>query len=97
MTARVDVCAIDIEDDWDDIMSVIEEATYSRIPVYEGSIDNIIGVLYLNHFLKAMTDNGRADIRKLLMKPLLCLQDHEAACGAQSAAQGEAAPRHSLR
>ena len=69
MTARVDVCAIDIEDDWDDIMSVIEEATYSRIPVYEGSIDNIIGVLYLNHFLKAMTDNGRADIRKLLMKP----------------------------
>ena len=69
MTARVDVCAIDIEDDWDDIMSVIEEATYSRIPVYEGSIDNIIGVLYLNHFLKAMADNGRADIRKLLMKP----------------------------
>ena len=69
MTARVDVCAIDIEDDWDDIMSVIEEATYSRIPVYEGSIDNIIGVLYLNHFLKAMADSGRADIRKLLMKP----------------------------
>ena len=67
MTARVDVCAIDIEDDWEDILSVIEEAPYSRLPVYEGSVDNIIGVLYLNHFLKALSDGDRVDIRKLLM------------------------------
>ena len=67
MTARVDVCAIDIDDDWDDILSVIEDAPYSRLPVYEGSIDRIIGVLYLNHFLKSMADNGHVDIRKLLM------------------------------
>ncbi len=69
MTARVDVQAIDIDDDWDDILSMIEEAPFSRLPVYEDSIDNIIGVLYLNHFLKAMTDDGRTDIRKLLMPP----------------------------
>ena len=69
MTARVDVCAIDIEDDWEEILSLVEEAPYSRLPVYEGSIDNIIGVLYLNHFLKAMNDDGRADIRSLLMPP----------------------------
>ena len=69
MTARVDVQAIDIDDDWGDILAIIEEAPFSRLPVYEDSIDNIIGVLYLNHFLKAMTDDGRADIRKLLMPP----------------------------
>ena len=69
MTARVDVVAIDIDDDWDEIFAVIEDAPYSRLPVYEGSIDNVIGVLYLNHFLKAMTDDGRADIRALLMPP----------------------------
>ena len=69
MTARVDMVAIDIDDDWEDILAVIEEAPYSRLPVYEGSIDNIIGVLYLNHFLKAMTDDGHADIRSLLMPP----------------------------
>ena len=57
MTARVDVQAIDIDDDWDDILAMIEEAPFSRLPVYEDSIDNIIGVLYLNHFLKAMTDD----------------------------------------
>ena len=69
MTARVDVCAVDIDDDWDDILAVIEEAPYSRLPVYEDSIDNIIGVLYLNHFLKALSDGDRVDIRKLLMPP----------------------------
>ena len=69
MTARVDVQAIDIEDDWDDILAIIEDAPFTRLPVYEGSIDNVIGILYLNHFLKAMADDGRVDIRKLLMPP----------------------------
>ena len=69
MTARVDVYAIDIEDDWDEILRLVEESPYSRLPVYEGSIDNIIGVLYLNHFLKAMTEDGHTDIRSLLMPP----------------------------
>ena len=58
MTARVDVQAIDIEDDWDDILAIIEDAPYTRLPVYEGSIDNIIGILYLNHFLKAMATSA---------------------------------------
>ena len=69
MTARVDVTAVDIEDDFSDIIRQIEEAPFSRLPVYEGSIDNIIGVLYLNRFLKAMTDGGEVDVRSLLMKP----------------------------
>ncbi len=69
MTARVDVQALDIDDDWEDILSLIEEAPFSRLPVYEGSIDNIIGVLYLNRFLKALTDGERVDIRKYLMPP----------------------------
>ncbi len=69
MTARVDVAAIDIEDSPEDIFAQIEEANYSRLPVYEGSIDNIIGVLYLNRFLKAIAEGGEADIRSQLMPP----------------------------
>lgn len=69
MTARVDVVAIDIDDDWEDILSLIENAPYSRIPVYEDSIDNIIGVLYLNRFLKALTDGEPVNIRALLIPP----------------------------
>ena len=69
MTARVDVVALDIDDDWEEILNVIEQAPYSRLPVYEDSVDNIIGVLYLNHFLKALTADGQVDIRSLLMPP----------------------------
>jgi CBS domain containing-hemolysin-like protein len=69
MTARVDMEAIDIDDDWEDILRTISSSHYSRIPVYEDSIDNIIGILYLNHFFKALLDNERVDLRALLMKP----------------------------
>ena len=70
MTARVDVVAIDIDDDWEDILETIANTTHSRLPVYEDSIDNVIGFLYLNHFLKAMTESEKPDIRSLLMEPL---------------------------
>ena len=69
MTARVDVEAIDIEDGWDEIVAAVERSSFSRLPVYEGSVDNIIGVLYLNRFLKALTDGEEVDIRSLLMPP----------------------------
>ena len=69
MTARVDVVALDIDDDLSKQIAVIDEAQYSRIPVYEDSVDNIIGVLYVNHFLKALTDEEKPDIRSLLMEP----------------------------
>lgn len=68
MTARVDVEAIDIESDWDRILWQVENSSHSRLPVYEGSIDHVIGVLVLNRFLKAMTD-GERDIRAMLLEP----------------------------
>lgn len=69
MTARVDVLAIDIEDSWDEILETIAKSHYTRIPVYEGSIDHIIGVLHMNRFLKAMVDSEEVDIRALVMEP----------------------------
>ncbi|MBQ8264939.1 MAG: HlyC/CorC family transporter [Oscillospiraceae bacterium] len=69
MTARVDMEAIDIEDDPEEIYAYLAETDWSRIPVYEGSIDNIIGVLRLNRYLKALMDEPRPDIRSLLIKP----------------------------
>lgn len=70
MTARVDVYAIDIDDDWENILELVENSPYSRIPVYEGNIDNVIGILYMNHFLKALADDSHADMRGLLMQPV---------------------------
>lgn len=69
MTARVDMVAIDIDDDWDEILRVIDESTYSRLPVYSDSVDNIIGFLYLNRFFKAMMDGRPEDLRAQLIPP----------------------------
>jgi len=67
ITPRVDMVAIDIEDSREEIMEVIESSVYSRLPVYEDSIDNIIGVLHLNQFLKAMAAGEEFDIRSKLL------------------------------
>ena len=67
MTARVDITAIDIDDPWDEILQLIETSPFSRIPVYEDSIDHVIGILSLNRVLKAMIDRDKVEIRKLLM------------------------------
>ncbi len=69
MTARVDMHAIDIEDDLENIVAMAIESPHSRMPVYEGSIDNIIGVVHLNHLLKALSENDTPDIRALMMEP----------------------------
>lgn len=67
MTARVDIVAIDIDDPWEEILHVIDASPYSRIPVYEDSIDHVIGILSLNRFLKAMIDGEKVEIRSLLL------------------------------
>jgi len=69
MTARVDMTAIDIDDDWDEILRIVNEASYSRLPVYEGDTDNIIGVLHLNALFRAMLDGAPVDLRPLLSEP----------------------------
>lgn len=71
MTARVNVEGLDIDDSWEEQLATIENSMYSRLPVYKDSLDNVIGVLYLNHFFKALIDtpDEKVDIRSLLMKP----------------------------
>ena len=69
ITARVDVAAVDVDDPPEEILAYVREQRHSRLPVYEGSIDNIIGVLYLNHYFMALLDDPDADLRKLLMEP----------------------------
>ncbi|MBR1496075.1 MAG: HlyC/CorC family transporter [Oscillospiraceae bacterium] len=69
MTSRVDMDAIDIGDSWEEIYEALCASTHSRLPVYEDSIDNIIGVLHLNRVFKAMLNRRRPNLRRMLMKP----------------------------
>ena len=68
MTARMDLAAIDVEDSPEEIFALIDSCGHSRLPVYEDGIDNIIGILHVNHYLKAVTGGEKnVDIRSLLM------------------------------
>lgn len=70
MTPRIDMTALDIDDDPQRINVTLSDTTqFSRLPVYEDSIDNIIGILSLTRYLKATMDDGEVDIRSLLLKP----------------------------
>ena len=78
LTPRVDIAAIDIDDDPDEILAFIKGQTHSRIPVYEGSIDNIIGVLQMRKFLKTYLQTGRIpDIRETMDKVYYAHQSTE--------------------
>ena len=69
MTARVDMEAIDIDADWEETYAFLTASGHSRIPVYENSVDNIIGVLHMNRFFKALLDTPRPELRRMLMPP----------------------------
>lgn len=69
MTPRIDLVSIDLDDDTDEITDIIEHSTYSRLPVYQDSIDDIVGVLHLNQYYKEAVDGKPLDIRSMLLEP----------------------------
>ena len=70
MTPRIDMTAIDIDDEEEKLLATLSDAAqFSRLPVYEDSIDNIIGVLSLTRYYKATLDEEKPDIRSLMLRP----------------------------
>ena len=67
LTLRMDMVALDIRSSHEQILDCIKTTTHSRLPVYEGSIDHIIGLLQIRKYIKAYLREGKAlDIRPLL-------------------------------
>jgi putative hemolysin len=71
MTPRTNVHAIDIDNDLEDIMNQIIQSTYSRIPIYQDSIDNILGIIHIKDVLIQANQKGFENIRikDLLREP----------------------------
>ena len=78
MTPRVDMFAIDIEDDMEEIIKDGEIFKHSRIPVYEETIDNIIGILPIKSLLKSYLRGGEIDMKSLIYEPLFVPRNHQA-------------------
>ena len=75
LTSRVDIAAIDASMPQEDILAFIKNVHHSRIPVYEGSIDNIIGILQIRRYLKHYIRRGRdVRVRDLIDEPFFVHQ-----------------------
>lgn len=51
MVPRNEVVGLDLDDDWDDIITELTRSSYTRLPVFQGSIDNVKGFLHLRKTL----------------------------------------------
>lgn len=68
MTYRTDIYAIEINENLYEILDEIDEFKYSRIPVYEDTIDNIRGILFLKDILKLVSMNKKIKISDIMRK-----------------------------
>ena len=70
LTARVDMETIDVDDPLDEVLAQVKASRHSRIPVYQDSVDNIIGVLQIRRFMREYLRNReKTDLRSLLDEP----------------------------
>ncbi|MCH8088679.1 MAG: HlyC/CorC family transporter [Chloroflexi bacterium] len=70
MVPRIDVVALDVNTSLSDVVRTIIERGFSRIPIYEDTIDNIVGVLYAKDILRFWGQpDDKLDIRKIARTP----------------------------
>jgi CBS domain containing-hemolysin-like protein len=66
LTPRVDMVAIDVDDDIEKNKEIIFSERYSRIPVYKDNVDNIIGLLHTRDYLEALIDGREIDLLSMI-------------------------------
>ena len=70
MVPRQNIASIDIEDSVEEIINKIMDGGYSRLPVYDGSIDNVIGIFYakeiIREYIRRKGDISQEDLKGLM-------------------------------
>lgn len=71
MTHRVDMAAADVDDSADEVLNLAQEGGYSRIPVYQGSPDEVVGVIYIKDLLPLVRSGAREiQLKDYMREPL---------------------------
>lgn len=70
MTPRTDVVYLNVNSTPEEIFNVFTEEGYSRIPVYEEDIDNILGILHVKDLIKLYVSKEDKELREILRKPM---------------------------
>lgn len=68
MVPRIDVDFISIETPEEELLKRVTESGHSRFPVYSGSIDNVVGVLYVKDLIKAFANRQSFDLERIIRK-----------------------------
>jgi Mg2+/Co2+ transporter CorB len=71
MVPRREIEGVDLDQDWNDIMSQLATSHYTRLPLYRGSLDNIVGIVHLRKVLHLMRNDNfsREELMKILVEP----------------------------
>ncbi|RXT03609.1 hemolysin family protein [Ammoniphilus sp. CFH 90114] len=70
LTPRIDMISIEVNHPIEEIKQVFLEERFSRIPVYEEHIDNVIGILSEREFFAELVQHKEVKVRDLLRKPM---------------------------
>lgn len=78
MTPRTDIVAVSVDTSIDEILDIIIEESFSRIPVYEDSTDNIIGILYIKDLFALIRKNAEWKISlKDIVRPVYFVPEYK--------------------
>ena len=69
MVPRIDVLFVSTKDTYQEISKSFMESNFSRLPVYEDTTDNVIGVLFLKDFFAYTGDEDKFDVKRLIRQP----------------------------
>ncbi len=70
ITHRKDVVALDVDDSIAENLKVINASRYSRLPVYKGTIDNIVGIVNINYYYKQYAINHETHVSDIMRDPV---------------------------
>ena len=57
LTPRIDVIGLEISDSLEKVLEIINESQFSRYPVYDRTIDHVVGVIYVKHLLRELVEH----------------------------------------
>jgi len=74
MIPRIDMTLADVNSSYDEIIELFRQTMYTRIPIYENSPDNVIGILNIKDLIVSKSDSKTFDIRKIMRKPFFTFE-----------------------
>jgi len=71
MVPRADIEAIDLEDDWDEIVEQLATSHHTRVPVFRENLDNFVGIIHIRKmfYLSQMADFNKQSMTKMIREP----------------------------